>query len=177
MNDTKAAPRIYCGTYAKYNDGNLFGKWLDLEDYADADDFLEACKELHKDEADPELMFQDFEGFPKSLYSESPDKERLEKVINWANLDESEREIVAAYWDQISEDADQQEALDAYTGTYSSEADWAEEFLKDTGTLERIPQNLRMYFDFEAYARDCRMNGDVTFVECTGGDVMVFNNT
>ena len=31
--------RIYVGTYAKYNDGNLFGKWLDLEDYADRDDY------------------------------------------------------------------------------------------------------------------------------------------
>lgn len=63
--------RIYVGTYAKYNDGNLFGKWLDLEDYADHDDFYEACAELHADEEDPEFMFQDWEGIPSDMISES----------------------------------------------------------------------------------------------------------
>ncbi len=51
--------RVYVGTYAKYNDGNLFGKWFDLEDYTDLDEFYEACADLHADEEDPELMFQD----------------------------------------------------------------------------------------------------------------------
>jgi antirestriction protein len=34
--------RIYVGTYAKYNDGSLFGKWMDLSDYIDLDDFYKA---------------------------------------------------------------------------------------------------------------------------------------
>jgi len=50
--------RIYVGTYAKYNAGSIKGAWLDLEDYSDRDAFLEACRELHKDEQDPEFMFQ-----------------------------------------------------------------------------------------------------------------------
>ena len=33
---------IYVGTYAKYNAGSLFGKWFDLSDFADKDEFLEA---------------------------------------------------------------------------------------------------------------------------------------
>lgn len=49
--------RIYVGTYAKYNEGSIFGKWLDLSDYSDSEEFYEACRELHKDEEDPELMF------------------------------------------------------------------------------------------------------------------------
>ncbi len=53
--------RIYVGTYAKYNEGSIFGKWLDLSDYSDKDEFYETCRELHKDEEDPELMFQDWE--------------------------------------------------------------------------------------------------------------------
>ena len=52
-------PKVYVGTYAKYNNGNLFGEWLELDDYSDEDEFLEACRELHSDEEDPELMFQD----------------------------------------------------------------------------------------------------------------------
>jgi antirestriction protein len=63
--------RIYVGAYAKYNAGSIKGTWLDMEDYADRDAFLEACRELHKDESDPEFMFQDFEGFPRGFYNES----------------------------------------------------------------------------------------------------------
>ena len=42
--------RIYVGTYAKYNDGSIEGKWFDLSDFSDKDEFYEACKELHADE-------------------------------------------------------------------------------------------------------------------------------
>lgn len=54
--------RVYVGTYAKYSVGSMRGKWLDLEDYADKEEFINACYELHKDEQAPELMFQDHEG-------------------------------------------------------------------------------------------------------------------
>ena len=30
---TLSEARVYVGTYAKYNNGSLFGKWLDLSDY------------------------------------------------------------------------------------------------------------------------------------------------
>jgi len=69
--------QIYVGTYAKYNAGSIAGAWLNLEDYQDKDAFLKACAELHKDEEDPELMFQDFEGFPSNFYSESGIEEEL----------------------------------------------------------------------------------------------------
>lgn len=62
---------IYVGTYSKYNEGSIFGEWLNLSDYADIDEFNEACRELHKDEDDPEFMFQDWENIPKGLISES----------------------------------------------------------------------------------------------------------
>src|SRR5690606_41483633 len=30
---------IYVGTYGKYNAGSIFGKWLNLSDYADKEEF------------------------------------------------------------------------------------------------------------------------------------------
>jgi len=54
--NTDVQPRIYVGTYAKYNSGSIKGQWLNLKDYSDKDDFLAACRELHKDESDPEFM-------------------------------------------------------------------------------------------------------------------------
>ena len=68
---TLSEARVYVGTYNKYNNGSLFGKWLDLSDYSDKDEFMEACRELHKDDQDPEFMFQDYENIPEALISES----------------------------------------------------------------------------------------------------------
>ena len=58
---TLSEASVYVGTYGKYNNGSLFGAWLDLSDYADKEEFYEACRELHKDEEDAEFMFQDWE--------------------------------------------------------------------------------------------------------------------
>lgn len=161
--------RVYVGTYAKYNNGNLAGKWLDLEDFADRDAFYEACKELHKDESDPELMFQDYEGFPKGFYCESNVPEAL---WSWLELDEHDRELLAVYQDAVDGDADIEAAREAFAGKYDSEADWAADFLEETGELQSIPESLRNYFDYEAYARDARYNG--TTFHRHDGDVWVF---
>lgn len=49
---TLSEARVYVGTYGKYNNGSLFGAWLDLSDYSDKEEFYDACRELHKDEED-----------------------------------------------------------------------------------------------------------------------------
>ena len=64
-------PSLYCGTYAKYNDGDLSGMWVDLSTFDSYDDFINFCKAFHADEYDPELMFQDYENFPREWYCES----------------------------------------------------------------------------------------------------------
>lgn len=169
---TTTTARIYVGTYAKYNSGSIKGAWLNLEDYSDREAFLSACRELHKDEADPELMFQDYEGFPKSFYSESNVPEAL---WAWLELDEDDRELLAVYQDNVDSDADIERARDAYCGKYDSEADWAEQFLDDTGGLEGVPEHLRNYIDYEAFGRDARLGGDMTFVR-HDGDLWAFQN-
>lgn len=163
--------RIYVGTYAKYNAGSIAGAWLSLEGH-DKESFLEACKELHKDEADPELMFQDFEGFPKALYSESHIDDR---IFDWLELDEDDRELLEVYQNEIDSDADIEKAREAFMGKHDSESDWAAQWLEETGGLEGVPEHLQNYIDFEAYARDARLGGDVSFVR-HDGDLWVFSN-
>jgi antirestriction protein len=158
------------GTYAKYNGGSIAGAWLDLDDFADRDAFYKKCTELHSDEADPELMFQDFEGFPRALYSESNASEAL---FDWLALGEDDRKLLGIYQDNVNQDGTIEEARDAYRGTYSSPEAWAEEFLDDTGSLSEVPEALRNYIDFEAYARDAGFDG-VQFAPVEG-DVFVFD--
>ena len=63
-------PSVYCGTWSKYNNGDLTGQWVDLTTFADYDEFHNYCCALHADEEDPELMFQDYENFNESYYDE-----------------------------------------------------------------------------------------------------------
>jgi antirestriction protein len=165
--------RIYVGTYAKYNSGSIAGAWLDLETYSDKEAFLAACKELHKDEADPELMFQDFEGFPKSYYSESSVSDEL---FSYLELDEDDRKLLDVYREGVRDDGTIEDARDAFMGSgYDTEADWAAQYLDDTGGLEGVPEHLKNYIDYESYARDARLGGDVVFVR-VDGDLWVFSN-
>ena len=60
--------QVYVGTYRKYNEGSLYGKWINLSDYSDLEAFYKDIRELHKDEKDPEYMFQDYE-VPKLIKS------------------------------------------------------------------------------------------------------------
>lgn len=164
--------RIYVGTYAKYNNGSIAGAWLDLEDYSDRDAFYEACKKLHANEPDPELMFQDFEGFPRSFYSESNVPAEL---WDWLELDESDRDMLAAYQHGVESDGTIEQAREAFAGTADSESDWAATWLEETGGLDGVPKHLENYIDFEAYARDARLGGDVSFVRYEG-TLYVFHN-
>lgn len=61
--------KCYVGTYAKYNNGSIDGKWLNLAEFATFSDFLAACKKVHKDESDPEFMIQDWESLPDGFPS------------------------------------------------------------------------------------------------------------
>ena len=155
--------RIYVGTYAKYNDGNLFGKWLDLEDYTDRDDFYKACAELHADEEDPEFMFQDWEGIMSNMINESYVSPEC-----WSLLDAYEKydeDAVNAYCYCFGE-WNENDFNERYRGKYDSWEHMAEELLEETGELNRIPESLRYYFDYEKYANDLRIGGD--FIEQDG---------
>ena len=146
--------RIYCGTWNKYNNGSLAGKWFDLSDYADMDDFIAACQDFHKNEEDPELMFQDWEGIPAVLVNYSwvsPDVWELMEVDN--------QEAAQAYIECFGE-WDKDDFEDRYRGHWASWVDMATELIEESGDLESIPEHLRYYFDYEAYARDLRCGGD-----------------
>lgn len=163
---------IYVGTYAKYNNGSIKGGWLDPEDYSDKADFITACLELHKDETDPELMFQDYEDFPKKYYGESHIDPEL---WDWLALDETCRGMTAVYWSGVDESADIKKALEAFSGIYRSPADWAESYLDETGTLNQVPDCLKYHIDFESYAREAQMGGGMVFVHYEG-DVYAFRS-
>lgn len=150
-------PAIYCGTYAKYNEGSLFGKWFDLDEFSDKDEFIEACLELHSDEEDPELMFQDWENIPGDLCSESSVSEKVWEYMEACEA--REQGAVDAYLDIFgSWELDQFD--ERYCGGgYDRFVDYAEEFFDEN---YECPDFLREYIDMERFARDLEM--DYTFM-------------
>lgn len=159
------SPKLYVGTYHKYNNGSIEGKWLDLTDYADAEEFFKACAELHKNENDPEYMFQDFENFPKELYSESMGSEDIQKIIDFAELTEEQRELYTAFYDVMGGDYGKhsiEEVEDALVFTVDPSSPYSTEeqiglYYEENGYID-IPDHIRGYFDFEAYGREMMMD-------------------
>ena len=156
------SPALYCGTYGKYNSGNLRGMWVDLSTFDDYEEFINFCKAIHADEEDPELMYQDYENMPGSLYHESMGEEEFNKIAEYCELcDEYSVEAVDDFleWDS-TENLDNMH--DAYVGVYDSREDFEREIVSDCYDIENIMGNLACYFDYEAFARDLFM-GDYYF--------------
>lgn len=145
-------PAIYVGTYHKYNCGSIFGKWFDLTEFQSCEDFYAACQALHANEWDAEFMFQDWEGIPSQFVSEC--------AIDWNFVDayrraeEEGREAAFVIWAEYSGECDYDAFDDAYRGEADSEEAYAVEMVGECGLLDEVPESLRGYFDFSAYARD-----------------------
>jgi antirestriction protein len=164
---------VYVGTYSKYNNGDLTGEWLNLEDYADREDFLTACRELHKDEADPELMFQDFQGFPRCWYSESSAPGEI--VWEWLELSESERAAFGVYAEHMGGEVTIDDFRDAYSGTSDSEADFAEQIAEEGG---EIPKDLPSWIVIDWQASwNCGLRFDYWCERDDDGNLHFFRNT
>jgi len=153
---------IYVGTYKKYNEGSIYGEWLQLSNYSSYDELLEAMQELHHDEEDPEFMLQDYECsqffIKQKLISESYLSANIYEIAEQINNSDYDFEVIEAYAECMSyyhEDViDLLESLsDSYYGEYNSDEDFAQEILEQDGS---IPENLPsyIYIDWEATARD-----------------------
>ena len=149
-------PALYVGTYSKYNNGDLTGMWVSLAKCSDYDEFMQVCYYLHRDEEDHELMFQDADNIPECWYSECGlDEDTFERIREFAELDDDEREAFEAFMDvRCDSDVTFEEFREAYCGKWNSEEEYAEQLVDELGILDEVPENLRRFFDMEAYAEE-----------------------
>ena len=157
------APAIFVTTYAAYNSGRQFerGQWVDLTHFGDYTEFVDHCKEVYDNEQDPEFMVTDFENFPRAWYSESglPSESIYDCIVGYSQM--SDTDAFDAYmdifghsngeseWDDLKSDFE-----DRYRGEYKSDTDFADEYAEETGMLDGVPETVKCYFDYEAFARD-----------------------
>ncbi len=153
MNTILNKVSVYVGTYKKYNEGNIFGEWLTLGDYESYEEFIQACRELHEDEEEPELMFQDWI-CPEELRG-FISKKGIDENLFLLNDVEEEEEYVIAYLEYAEDITEKRinDARDNYIGEFESYYELGEYFADELDLLQ-MTDSVRNYFDFEAYGRD-----------------------
>ena len=155
--DCSGNPSIYCGTYGKYSgEKGICGLWIDLTKFYDYDDFIEFCQAIHADEEDPELMAQDYEGFPRQWYNEGfMSEDDFDNILEYSDMcDKHGQEAVDDYM-EFHDELDNFE--EAYCGEWDSEEDFARHIVEECYDLERSMGDLARYFDYEAFGRDLFM--------------------
>jgi len=155
---------VWIGNLRKYNEGELSGDWVALPN----DDIWQVVEDLGIDLDRDEYHIPDWEcNIPGLEYFEYADLDDLnEKAETWMNLDEWQREGVGVRMELLGEDFD--EALDNCDDVRiwhgcSDMKDVAREYCEECGLLDSIPDNLRWYFDFEAFGRDIELEGNFDY--------------
>ena len=164
-------PRVWVGSLAGYNAGRLIGAWVDLTDKT-ADEVWDEARELMRPqiagwmteaEAFDECTCMDTDNLAGLVHGECSIEEAvaaaelIDSLPSWVPLS-----ALTAYMSDLGIDVEGfslSEFEDAYRGEYSSEQDYAEQLIDDTGMLDAMPENLRNYFDYEAFTRELFMDG------------------
>lgn len=138
---------VYVSTFSKYNNGSLAGEWVDITDFNDWEEFIEYCKNIHSDEEEPEMFFQDFDNFPKIELCEDT-FEAIQEYSKHENTDALDA-FIDIYGYLNFDDFD-----DKYQGEFNSKEDFARYLVNECYGIERTMGNLSYYFDYNAFARD-----------------------
>lgn len=150
----EGTPSVYVGTYGKYNSGSLKGEWVDLTNFNSKEEFLQYCRQLHSDEPDAELMFQDYEYIPEIFINESYIDERFWDYLNDDSYDNDIKYAVASEASDVDDYFNMIQDIQIFPGC-NDMSDVAYSYIED-GVY---PQNPEYYFDYESFGRDCSYDG------------------
>lgn len=136
-----------------------------MDDYADAEEFEEACRELHSDEKDPELMFQDVDcahDWERELYDESSIPKEywgIRAALDGSYIDDDIFDArVNATNERVDVDA-VQSCEEQYCGKMSGE-EYAQELCEECGYLPKeLPSLISCHIDWAGVWRDLSLEG------------------
>lgn len=166
--------KIYVADLAEYNNGRLVGKWLDLSDYSSGAEVMEAIQEMldeqtKKDkygDVHEEYAIHDFEGFPRSFYSESmgeSDFDQLYEIARVADDANLPLDVLMEAMSDLGYEDNAERVAEAYYSSVPASMgnefrDFAYEYIDSVGGIESAVSNPEYYFDFESFGSDAKMD-------------------
>ena len=154
--------QIYVASLSDYNAGILHGKWIELEGL-NQDDLQEEINQILESspyakqygEVAEEWAIHDFElgGIRISEY------ESLDTIVSIVEQLTEHGEAFGIYYNNVDDlESAKTHFEDAYAGEYDSFLDYATETF-DELYAHSIPEGLRIYIDYAAFARDLDAEG------------------
>lgn len=172
-------PAIFLQAYGAYNEGMILGEWIDA---SDPDELRERAEELMAKYPqyeewgvfDNQLM-PGFDGRSESLTEAIAWAERNQEIERVAgHLDNDQRAAVLEYMEDTQSDLE--DAVEAFTGIGGDSENLAKELVDQIGGLKETlgKDKIASYFDYESYARDLELNGDmVTLTDPESGELLI----
>ena len=159
------APRIYVASLSDYNDGRLYGTWLDAaRDPEELHDAVHGMLARAPTPGAEEFAIHDYENFGPLHLSEYESLETVSRIATGI----AEHGPAFAHFAALVGTTDSGELTgfeDAYLGHFESVQAYAEELLDDLGyedLIDRLlPKHIRAYvhIDVEGFARDLSSRG------------------
>ena len=156
--------RVYVGTFGKYNRGSLAGKWLNIKDYKNVDEFDKACRQLHSNEYDPEFMFQDWEYIPNKFIGGGWIDPKQFELIHHPNMEHIDINTLFDFLDDVDfTNLETYEIIGKFEECYRGYWDSFREFAYEE--FGKCPHGCHCenYIDWDKYAHDLQQ--DYTYTD------------
>jgi antirestriction protein len=166
--------KIYVADLAEYNNGRLVGKWLELSDYSSGAEVMEAIQEMLDEQTKKdkfgdiheEYAIHDYEGFPRSFYSEymgESDFDALYEMMKVADSSNLPLEVLMEAVSDLGYEDDPERVAEAYYSSVPASMgnewrDFAYEYIDSIGSITEAVSKPEYYFDFENFGSDVRMD-------------------
>lgn len=166
--------KIFLTILGKYNEGYLIGKWVKLP--IPADKLKEVLDEIGINEEYEEYFITDYETTFSGMREAIGEYTSIEALNELAEaieeLSEYEQEKLEAVLEcelchSIQDVRAALDSLDDYDliDGIDDDEQLGYYYAEEVGCID-IPQHLRNYFNYEAYGRDIRLEGNITYTSC-----------
>jgi len=170
MNDEFVeVPRVWVGCVACHELGNLVGEWVDA---VGCEEFVPCDRDGY---GHGDRWVFDTENLPTGECSPDEASRVAGEALACVEATGAPLGAVWAYWEYRGNYPDVLDDFpESWAGEWDYAADYAAESVESSGDIERVPNYLRRYIDYDALARDMELNGDITCHMAPGGGVWVF---
>lgn len=164
--------KIYVTNLRKYNNGKIIGEWVSLP-CEGLEEILDKISNNGKDE----LLISDYETDISNLkISEYDDILQLNEIAEEIdNLSDDEIIALQAYLEEYNMEQALEEVRQGNYRIYydcDNMEDVAYQVVNDCGLLDGVPEEVKIYFDYEAYGRDMDINR--TFIQIDNSFVELY---